>query len=100
VKSLKPDHVEQIPAMDGVIPGLPDPQDILTGELYRTLLEQIPAVTFMTSFEEGLQKIYVSPQIESVLGYTKDEWLAARPSGTSGSTRRTGTAGSRSSPTR
>jgi PAS domain S-box-containing protein len=77
VRSLQPDHVEQIPAMDGVIPGLPDPQDILTGELYRTLLEQIPAVTFMTSFEEGLQKIYVSPQIETVLGYTKEEWLAS-----------------------
>ncbi|MBI3854400.1 MAG: sigma 54-interacting transcriptional regulator [Planctomycetes bacterium] len=77
VKSIQPDHVDQIPAMDGVIPGLPDPQDILTGELYRTLLEQIPAITFMTSFEEGLQKIYVSPQIESVLGYTKDEWLAS-----------------------
>jgi PAS domain S-box-containing protein len=77
VQSLQPDHVEQIPSMDGVIPGLPDPQDILTGELYRTLLEQIPAITFMTSFEEGLQKIYVSPQIESVLGYTKEEWLAS-----------------------
>jgi PAS domain S-box-containing protein len=77
VQSLQPDHVDQIPSMDGVIPGLPDPQDILTGELYRTLLEQIPAVTFMTSFEEGLQKIYVSPQIEQVLGYSKDEWLAS-----------------------
>jgi two-component system response regulator AtoC len=74
---LGTDDIDKIPAMDAVIPGLPDPQDILTGELYRTLLEQIPAVTFMTSFEEGLQKIYVSPQIESILGYTKEEWLAS-----------------------
>jgi PAS domain S-box-containing protein len=50
-----------------------------TGELYQTLLEQIPAVTFMTSFEEGKQNVYVSPQIQEILGYTPEEWLA-RPS--------------------
>ena len=63
--------------MDGVTEALPDPQDVLTGELYRTLLEQIPAVTFMTSFERGLQEVYVSPQIESILGYTQKEWLSS-----------------------
>lgn len=47
----------------------------LTETRYRTLLEQIPAVTFMASLEHGLQEVYVSPQIESLLGYSQREWL-------------------------
>jgi PAS domain S-box-containing protein len=42
---------------------------------YRTLVEQIPAVTFMASFENGLSEIYVSPHIETLLGYTAREWI-------------------------
>jgi PAS domain S-box-containing protein len=42
---------------------------------YQVLLEQLPAVTFMAVFEEeGLREIYVSPQIEALLGYTVREW--------------------------
>jgi PAS domain S-box-containing protein len=44
------------------------------GERYQVLLEQLPAVTFMAEFEEGLREIYVSPQIETLLGYTVREW--------------------------
>ncbi len=47
----------------------------LTEARYRTLLEQIPAVTFMASLEHGLQEVYVSPQIEALLGYSQQEWL-------------------------
>jgi PAS domain S-box-containing protein len=42
---------------------------------YRTLVELLPAVTFMATFEEGLSEVYVSPQIESILGYTQMEWV-------------------------
>jgi PAS domain S-box-containing protein len=42
---------------------------------YRTLIEQIPAVTFMASLEEGDNEIYIGPQIEALLGYTQKEWL-------------------------
>ena len=44
---------------------------------YRTLVEQIPAITFMASLGEGLDEneIYVSPHIETMLGFTQDEWL-------------------------
>ena len=41
---------------------------------YQVLLEQLPAVTFMAVFDEGLNEIYVSPQIETLLGYTVREW--------------------------
>src|SRR5690606_5350929 len=42
---------------------------------YRTLLEQIPAVVFMAVLENGRTEAYVSPHIESVLGFSRDEWL-------------------------
>ncbi|HEX2099435.1 MAG TPA: PAS domain-containing protein, partial [Candidatus Synoicihabitans sp.] len=42
---------------------------------YRTLIELLPAITFMATFDEGLSDVYVSPQIESLLGYTQKEWL-------------------------
>jgi PAS domain S-box-containing protein len=42
---------------------------------YRTLIEQIPAVTFMAVLGEGENEIYVSPHIESLLGFTQKEWL-------------------------
>jgi PAS domain S-box-containing protein len=41
---------------------------------YQSLIEQIPAVTFMASFDSGLSEIYVSPHIETLLGYTAKEW--------------------------
>ncbi len=42
---------------------------------YRTLVEQIPVVTFMAQFDGGLEEIYVSPQIETMLGYSQKEWV-------------------------
>jgi PAS domain S-box-containing protein len=43
---------------------------------FRTLVEQIPAVTFMAVLGEGRNEIYVSPHIETLLGYTQEEWLS------------------------
>ncbi|HYG75153.1 MAG TPA: PAS domain-containing protein [Planctomycetota bacterium] len=42
---------------------------------YRTLVEQIPVVTFMAMLDGGLSDAYVSPQIQIVLGYSQAEWL-------------------------
>jgi PAS domain S-box-containing protein len=42
---------------------------------YRTLLEQIPAVVFMVYLDRGVGEAYVSPQIEAMLGFSRDEWL-------------------------
>lgn len=42
---------------------------------YRMLVEQIPAVTFMANLGEGLNEIYIGPQIETLLGFTQQEWL-------------------------
>jgi PAS domain S-box-containing protein len=42
---------------------------------YRSLVEEIPAVTFMAALDEGINEMYVSPQIEKLLGFTQKEWL-------------------------
>ena len=43
---------------------------------YQSLIEQIPAVTFLASLSGGRNEMYVSPQIESLLGFTQQEWLS------------------------
>src|SRR3954463_2868438 len=43
---------------------------------YRSLIEQIPAVTFLASLAGGQNDIYVSPQIEALLGFTQAEWIS------------------------
>ena len=42
----------------------------------RSLVEQIPAVTFMAALDEDVREFYVSPQIEALLGFTQEEWLS------------------------
>src|SRR5689334_22502888 len=42
---------------------------------FQTLVEQIPAVTFLAVLGEGQNDIYVSPYIEQLLGFSQQEWL-------------------------
>ena len=42
---------------------------------YRTLLEQIPAVVFMARLEDGQSEAYVNPHIETILGFSREQWL-------------------------
>jgi len=42
---------------------------------YRTLVEGIPAVTFMAALDDGINELYVSPQIEELLGFSQKEWM-------------------------
>src|SRR5439155_7186864 len=43
---------------------------------YRTLVEQLPAITYIAEFGAQGRWLYVSPQIESMLGFTAAEWMA------------------------
>jgi PAS domain S-box-containing protein len=43
--------------------------------MYRMLLEQLPVVTFMAKFDADFNEMYVSPQIEALLGFSQQEWL-------------------------
>jgi PAS domain S-box-containing protein len=47
-------------------------------ERYRLLVEQTPAVTYVDEYDRATGRWpgrYVSPQVESVFGYTAEEWL-------------------------
>ena len=43
---------------------------------YRSIVEHIPAVTYIDAVNEQAAAVYVSPQIERLLGYSQQEWLA------------------------
>jgi two-component system cell cycle sensor histidine kinase/response regulator CckA len=43
---------------------------------YRMLVEQVNAITYIAEIGINGKWYYVSPQIEAILGYTADEWLA------------------------
>ncbi len=41
---------------------------------YQSLIEQIPAITYMESADEPGHKLYISPQVETILGFNKTDW--------------------------
>ncbi len=41
---------------------------------YQTLIEQIPAITYTAAIDETSTTLYVSPQVESILGLTQAEY--------------------------
>jgi diguanylate cyclase (GGDEF)-like protein/PAS domain S-box-containing protein len=47
-------------------------------ERYRTLVEQIPAVTYIDPVDDPDTSLYTSPHIERMLGYTPKDWISDR----------------------
>ncbi len=47
-----------------------------TSAMYEALVEQIPAVIYVDADDEASSALYMSPQVEEMLGYTQEEWLA------------------------
>jgi PAS domain S-box-containing protein len=43
---------------------------------YRALVEELPLVSYISSLDNPGLSTYVSPQLEDMLGYTPEEWLA------------------------
>ena len=43
---------------------------------YRALVEQLPAVVYLGEYGDDGDWLYISPHIETILGYTPEEWLA------------------------
>jgi len=43
---------------------------------YRNLVEQIPAITYIAALDDVSSPIYISPQIEAILGFTPEEFVA------------------------
>ncbi len=42
---------------------------------YRTLVEHLPLVTYVSPADKALGNVYVSPQVDALLGYPADEWI-------------------------
>jgi PAS domain S-box-containing protein len=45
-------------------------------EGYRTLVEHIPGIVYTAEAGEAGQWLYASPQIETILGYTSEDWCS------------------------
>ena len=43
---------------------------------YRNLVEQIPAIVYIVALDNIYSSIYISPQIETILGFSPEEWQA------------------------
>lgn len=41
---------------------------------YRRLIDHLPAVTYTETVDSATREVHVSPQIESITGYTVEEW--------------------------
>ena len=42
---------------------------------YRTLVEHLPLVTYISPANATVGNVYVSPQVEALLGYSAREWI-------------------------
>jgi len=43
---------------------------------YRRLVEQLPAITYVQPLDAIGKTLYISPQVESMLGFSREEWMA------------------------
>jgi PAS domain S-box-containing protein len=51
-------------------------QEVLDSEArYRALIERLPAVVYEMGPDDERRTLYVNPQVEEVLGYSRGEWL-------------------------
>ena len=53
--------------------GRPDAE---AGDRYRALIEEIPALTYVAWADDCGSRAYVSPQLQTMVGFTPGEWLA------------------------
>jgi PAS domain S-box-containing protein len=72
-----PPDAQHVAGAAGAVPGiLPIKSEDWTPEArYRALIERLPIVTFLAALDDSLQELYISPQIEAMLGFTQEEWL-------------------------
>src|SRR5438132_7929766 len=54
---------------------LPAPRLPAIEARYRALVEHIPAVTYIDAADRTSSSLYMSPQVQEILGYPPEEWL-------------------------
>jgi len=50
--------------------------ELSDGDTFRALVERIPAITYITDLDPDVGTTYISPQVQSMLGYSQEEWVA------------------------
>jgi diguanylate cyclase (GGDEF)-like protein/PAS domain S-box-containing protein len=45
---------------------------------FRSMIEQLPAISYVDGVQDHAPTIYISPQVEAILGYTPEEWVSAQ----------------------
>jgi diguanylate cyclase (GGDEF)-like protein/PAS domain S-box-containing protein len=48
----------------------------IISDRYRSIVQHIPAVTYIDALDDAASTLFVSPQVEELLGYTPHEWMA------------------------
>ncbi len=43
---------------------------------YRTLVEQLPVIAYIARPDEARSTLYISPQVQSILGFSPEAWIA------------------------
>jgi diguanylate cyclase (GGDEF)-like protein/PAS domain S-box-containing protein len=43
---------------------------------FRTMIEQLPAIAYVDGLRESAPTLYISPQVEAILGISPQEWVA------------------------
>lgn len=46
-----------------------------SGDRFRALVERTPGVVYETDLDDERRTLYVSPQVEAIFGYSREEWL-------------------------
>ena len=52
----------------------------MTERRFKALVEQVPAITYTwnpTTTEDEVSTVYISPQVERMIGYTPEDWLSS-----------------------
>jgi diguanylate cyclase (GGDEF)-like protein/PAS domain S-box-containing protein len=50
--------------------------EAIMSDRYRSIVEHIPAVTYIDALDDSASTVYVSPQVEELLGYAPHEWMS------------------------
>jgi diguanylate cyclase (GGDEF)-like protein/PAS domain S-box-containing protein len=75
-----PSEIELLRVMAGAIAEDVERQrkisaEAIMGDRYRSIVEHISAVTYIDALDDSASTLYVSPQVEDLLGYAPHEWL-------------------------